>query len=239
MPQAEGLPISDLAELGSYGLLAILLLKVAGLVNDKCILHRFENKKELVGDRNVGAGAVVAGSYIASGLVLAGAFSGRVTHAGGADGGSWFDLLLAELPIALAFFALGQVALVVLGFVYQAIQKEDVLDAIERDYEVDGVTFGGNAAAGIAFAGNMVALGVLLYGGARYDFVSWGENLSTFGIHVGAALVGLPLWRLLVDKIVLSKAYLAKEIYEDRNVNAALIESVFLVALAVILVFIL
>ena len=58
----------DLIEL-IYGALAVVLVKIAGLVNDRFILHKFENKKELVDDRNVGAG-VLGGSYIASDLVV-------------------------------------------------------------------------------------------------------------------------------------------------------------------------
>ena len=64
------------------------------MVNDKIILHNFKNVKELVDDKNVGAGAVQAGSYIASGLIIAGSIHG--------EGGG--------LLTAIAFFVLGQVA---------------------------------------------------------------------------------------------------------------------------------
>ena len=227
----------DLIELISYGALAVVLVKIAGLVNDRFILHKFENKKELVDDRNVGAGAVLGGSYIASGLVVAGALAGRFDDDLLAEGASRLDVVSQEILVALALFGLGQIVLIVFGYVYQAIQRHDVIDAIERDYEANGIKHGGNAAAGLAFGGNLVAVGLVLFGGTRSDFTGWGDCLTDFGIAAGVAIVLLPLWRIFVDRIMLSKADLAKEIYEDRNVNAALLEMVCMLGLATVLVF--
>ncbi|MCB9538858.1 MAG: DUF350 domain-containing protein [Myxococcales bacterium] len=225
----------DLAELAIYGALAIVLLKLSGWLNDRLILHRFENKKELVDDRNVGAGAVLCGSYLASGLVLAGAFSGRVDPEL-IDATTRAGVLLHELTVALAFYALGQVALALYGVLYQAVTPVNVHDAIERDYEADGRKHGGNMAAGVAFGGNLAALGVLLYGGARIDFTGWGDNLLAFGVVCGVGFVLLPVWRVFVDRVLLGKANLDKEIFEDRNVNAALLETIAMIGLAAVIV---
>ena len=233
---AEGMKW-DLAELAAYGIVAIFLLKIAGWINDRFILHNFENNKELVEDRNVGVGAVLGGTYLASGLVLAGAFTGRVDAEVMGDADRWGTMGF-EVGVAAAFFVLGQVALVIYGLVYQMVQSNDVLDAIERDYEEDGRTHGGNAAAGIAFGGNLVAYSIVLLGGARHDFTGWSDNLIEFGIAAGVGLVLLPTWRFFVDHVMLSKADLAKEIYEDRNVNAALLETVCVIGLALVLVFV-
>lgn len=225
----------DLGELAIYGVLAIALLKLSGWINDRLILHRFENKKELVDDRNIGAGAVLCGSYLASGLVLAGALSGRVSPELFPEGAGRGDILLHELGVGLAFFAVGQVALVLYGYVYQLLQPQNVHDAIEKDYEQDGVRHGGNAAAGIAFGGNLLALGLVLWGGARHDFEGWSQNLLWLGIAAGIGLVVLPLWRFFVDHVMMGKADLAKEIFEDRNVNAAFLETASVVGLATVL----
>jgi uncharacterized membrane protein YjfL (UPF0719 family) len=223
----------DLAEVAIFGLFSVLLLRFSGLVNDRLILHRFENKKELITDRNLGAGAVLCGTYVATGLMLAGAVSGRVVPGALPADLSRGMIILRELGSAAAFFVLGQLVLVGYGQIYQRLFKTNPLDAIEADYEKGGVKHGGNAAAGIAMGGNMVAIGVVLWGGTRGDFVGWPENLTAFGIVVGVGLVLLPLWRVLVDRLLLGSANMADEIYRDRNPNAALLESVALVGLAV------
>ncbi len=225
----------DLAETAIFGVVAVFLLRLSGWINDRFILHRFENKKELVDDRNVGAGAVLCGTYIASGLILAGALHGRLAAKMEAMG-HW-ELIGRELLTALVFFGLGQVVLIIYGQIIQRLSKVNPLDSIEQDYEVDGRKHGGNTAAGIAVGGNMVAMGIVLWGAARGDFISWKNNLTAFGVVVGVGLVALPLWRLFVDHVLLGKVSLATEINEDRNPNAALLESVALIALAVVIAF--
>lgn len=225
----------DLGEFAIYGLLAIGLLKVSGIVNDRFILHRFENKQELIDDRNVGAGAVLCGSYLASGLLLAGSLGGRVDLDLLPEGVTRASLIGHELLVSLAFFAIGQVALVLFGIIYQLIQKTNVHDAISQDYVKDGVKYGGNAAAGIAFGGNLAALGLVMYGGARHDFEGWGDSLTTLGIAIGLGLVLLPLWRLFADRVMLAGADLNHEVYVDRNVNAALLETISMLALAAVI----
>ncbi|MEE2755751.1 MAG: DUF350 domain-containing protein [Myxococcota bacterium] len=227
----------DLIELTVYGLLSIFLLKAAGWINNRFITQGFENQKELVQDRNVGVGALLGGSYLASGLILAGALSGRADPEL-IDGFGPAQIFWFELQSALVFFLLGQVALIVFARVYGAVQKEDVLHEIERDYEIDGRFYGGNAAAGMAFGGSLVAFSLVLFAGAHGDFEGWGHNIAVFGYAALVGLLVLPIWRLFVDKVMLPKADLAKEIYEDRNVNAALLESVCLIALALVILFV-
>ena len=69
--------VDDLRLVGIYAVIGIVLLNIARVVNDKLILYKFQNKKELVNDQNEGTGAVVAGSFIASGLIVAGAIHGE------------------------------------------------------------------------------------------------------------------------------------------------------------------
>lgn len=228
----------DLGLLALWGVLAIGLLKLSGWLNDKVLLRGFENKKELVDDHNVGVGITLMGSYIASGLVLAGALSGTVDPEVLPEDATLGSVLMHELGTALVFFALGQIVLMLFGLIYTRTQPRDVLQAIAEDYVVDGKHYGGNAAAGLAFGGNLAALGLVLYGGAHADFTGWVDNLTTFGMLAGAGLILLPLWRIFVDKIMLGQADLAKEIYDDRNINAALLETISVVGMAMVLVFV-
>lgn len=229
----------DVVETGLYGLMAILLLLTSGWLNDRLIMVRFDNRKEMVEDRNAGTGAVFAGTHIASGLVLAAAFGGRVDPALLPEDVSRMGLIGEEALVALAFFALCQLVLVAYGHLYQRITPYDVHDVIARDYEVDGVKYGGNLAAGLAFGGNLAAMGLVLWGGTHADFEGWGDHLTWFGIATALGLVLLPLWRLFVDHVMLGKADLAAEIHRDRNINAALIESVSLLGLAAVIALVL
>ena len=228
----------DLGELFTYGLVAIVLLKVSGIINDRFVLHRFENKKELVDDRNTGAGAVLCGSYLASAIILAGAFHGRIDPDYFEGDPTPLELMGTEIGIGLAFFGLGQLVLILYGHIYQMIQPVNVHHAIAQDYEVNGIKHGGNAAAGVAFGGNLLALGLVLFGGVHGVFDAWDDKLLDFGVFAAIGCILLPIWRIFVDRILLNEADLAKEIYEDRNLNAAYLETVALLGLAGALVFV-
>ena len=110
--------------------------------------------------------------------------------------------------------------------------------AIAQDYEVNGIKHGGNAAAGVAFGGNLLALGLVLFGGVHGVFDAWDDKLLDFGVFAAIGCILLPIWRIFVDRILLNEADLAKEIYEDRNLNAAYLETVALLGLAGALVFV-
>lgn len=221
----------DISELVLYGLLAIFLIKLSGFINDRAILKGFENAKELVQDRNVGVGAVLCGSYLASGLILAGAFSGRIDPGLLAEDASRLSTIGYEIAISLACYAFCQVALTFYGVVYQAVQRTSIHAAIAEDYEVDGVKHGGNVAAGIAFGGNLAALGLVMWGGAAGDFLGWLDLAVRLGVATALGIILLPLWRRFVDRMMMGKADLNKEIYTDRNVNAALLEAVSMLAM--------
>src|SRR5205807_6809311 len=68
---------SALALVAGQGLLIALLMRASVWILGRAILYRFGVRDELVRDRNVGAGAVVAGGCLAAGLVLHGALSGN------------------------------------------------------------------------------------------------------------------------------------------------------------------
>jgi uncharacterized membrane protein YjfL (UPF0719 family) len=106
---SEGI-LQDLLSVGGYSVFGIVLLNISRLINDRFILYRFSNVKEIIEDRNVGTGAVQFGSYIASGLIIAGAIHG--------DGGG--------IITALVFFILGQAALIIFTWIYNLITPFDI-----------------------------------------------------------------------------------------------------------------
>ncbi|MHC4703309.1 MAG: DUF350 domain-containing protein, partial [Planctomycetota bacterium] len=51
-----------------YGFIGMLLLFVAGIINDKIVLREFSNRKEIIESRNSAVAVIVAATYIGSGL---------------------------------------------------------------------------------------------------------------------------------------------------------------------------
>ena len=153
--------ISDLTDYALYGALGIVLLNASNWFNDKIILRKFCNSKELSADQNIGLGCVEFGCYVASGLVIAGAISG--------EGGG--------IVTALAFFAMAQIVLLFFALLYDWVVKYDLHAELEAD----------NIAAGVAFGGTVMALGVILLNGIAGDFTSWTYDIASF---VAYALVG-------------------------------------------------
>lgn len=202
--------VEDLVRTGAWALGGILLLNLSRLINDRGILYKFSNVKEIIEDRNAGTGAVQAGSYVASACVVAGALHG--------EGGGILTLL--------AFFAAGQVLLVLFSLLYNLITPYDIHAEIERD----------NVAAGVAFGGGLIAIGIVLMHASAGDFISWQVNFTQFGLEALIILVLFPLVRWFFDKAIIAKLDLNKEISEDRNLGAALLEATVMISFAILLV---
>lgn len=202
--------VYDLLYVGGWSLFGVVLLNLSRIINNRLILYKFCNVKEIIEDKNVGTGAVQAGSYIASGFVVAGAING-------AGGG---------LVTAVTFFFMGQAVLVLFGLIYQLCTRYDIHAAIEDD----------NVAAGVAFCGALIAIGIVLGHASSGPFVSWSANLTTFASEAAIIVILIPLVRLGFDKITFSKVDLNHEISVDRNVGAAILEASAMIAFATVLV---
>ncbi len=204
--------LADLTLVTEYCIVGVLLLYISHVINDKVILYQFKNRKELVEDRNVGTGAVEAGSYVASGLIVAGSVHGQ--------GGG--------IETALAFFVLGQICLVLFAKVYNLITPFDVHEEIEKD----------NFSAGVAFSGTLIAVGIILSKSAGGDFISWEANLTKFGIDALIAFILLPIFRIAIDKLVVRGEDLNEEISRDQNLGAGFLEFGATVGFASVLFFV-
>tara|TARA_B100001094_G_scaffold294158_1_gene314573 strand:+ start:332 stop:1192 length:861 start_codon:yes stop_codon:yes gene_type:complete len=202
---------ADISNFVGYAILGIALLNLSRIINDKILLRKFCNIKELIDDQNAGAGCIEFGSYLASGLVVAGSIHGQ--------GGG--------VHTALAFFALSQAVLIIFAFLYNLITPFDLHDEIEHD----------NVAAGVAFGGTLVALGIILLKGVVGDFISWQYNLTNFAISVASSMIFLPIIRILLDKILIPKINLSLEIAKKNNLAIGILEMTVAISFAVILYF--
>jgi uncharacterized membrane protein YjfL (UPF0719 family) len=207
---SEGLP-QDLLTVGGYSLLGLFFLNLARWFNDIAILRRFSDTEQLVKERNVGVGAVHFGVYLATGLVAAGAVSGQ--------GGG--------VVSALVFFVLGQLSLLVFSLIYERFSS----------YDIHAELLNHNVAAGIAFGGHLVALAILVMNASSGDFIDWKKDLAQFLTADLVAFVALPLIRLATDRLIIPGKSLGREIREDRNVGAGILEAALAIAFAVVLAF--
>lgn len=202
--------IDDLIDIFLYGAASIVLLNLSGLITDKFILPAFDDEKEIIQDRNAGTGAIVAANHIATGLIIAGAISGR---------GS---LLTAALS-----WILGQLALVIASRVYSKLLPYDVHANLEKD----------NVAVGVAFAGMQIAVGNLVRVSIAGDFISWSDYFIKFGSFLAFGLILLPLIRIITDRVLLPGKRLTAELVNQAapNVGAGAIEAFSYIAASLLL----
>ncbi|MEO1099021.1 MAG: DUF350 domain-containing protein [Bacteroidota bacterium] len=195
----------DLMDIGIYGALAIVLLNLSIIINDKIILRHFSVKEEILEQRNTGTGIVEGAIGVATGLIILGAIHGE----GYGEGG--------PIITALLYWLLGMVIMFITSLVYNAITPYDIHEHIEK----------GNVAVGIGFAGAMIAIANLIRFALMHDFEDWIITLEDVGIDVGIGLALLPLVRFLADKILLPGQNLTDEIVNQENPNcgAALVEA--------------
>ena len=203
---------ADLIGIAQYGLLAIVLMLVAGVLCERVLLPHFDNRKEVVEDQNVGTAFVEAGMHIANGLIVLAIVQG--------EGPLWSGV---------AFWLLAQVVLVVAGLLYEWITPHSVHRELERD----------NAAVGLAFGGVLVGMGNIVSIAVAGDYAGWIESLKIFGMDVVFGFVALYAIHKLTDVLLAPGVRLGTEQVEEQpNVGAGLIEAFGYVGGSILIVWI-
>jgi uncharacterized membrane protein YjfL (UPF0719 family) len=197
-----------------YGGIGVVLLFLSGIINDKIILRQFSNRKEIIESHNSAVAVVMAATYVGSGLVIAGGICGSV-----------------DIVSLLVAFVIGQVTLVLFAIIYQKCTSYDDQEELGKNK---------NVAAGLAFGGNLLAYGLILMKGmsmeAGVEDWTWPDRLLNIAYYVVAGLVLLLVTRIVNDHLFLPKARISKEIVEDRNLNAGLMEAALAIAMGAAMV---
>ena len=197
-----------------YSLGGIVALNLVRVLFDRLILYKFKLEKEVVEDQNVGAGAAEFGMYVATGLLIAGAVAG--------------DTVTSEVEaalVALAFFGMGLVLLIVFALFYEFTTSFNIHDEIERD----------NPAVGIALGGNLIGIGLVTLKAVFGNFAGWGESIAAFLVFGLLGFVLLYVIRLLIDLILLPTVRVSQALAEGRNVGVAFVESAVVISAALVL----
>ena len=191
----------DALEMLAEGVLIIILLLLSIWVNDVVILRSFSVVKEIREDRNLGAAFCVAGSCLASGLILNGALSG------------YSRSVVEGLRDISLYWLVGQALLALAGLVYHKLSRYDVHHVIQYD---------DNAAAGLGFGGFLLGLGLVVRAAmvGSGNFPLAGELLSTVCMGVLGLLL-LSAVNTLTTLFVLPRVNYEVEVEMKRNLAAA------------------
>jgi uncharacterized membrane protein YjfL (UPF0719 family) len=199
------------ADLG-WSVAGIAALAFSRWLMNLSLLGGIRFSETIVSGRNLAAGAVECGVYLASGIVVASV----VRQPGG------------TIATVLVFFLLSEGVLLLFGRLYERLAGYHVTSEI-RD---------GNLAAGVALGLTLTALSLLIVKASSGEFVDWQTNLSYFAFDATAGFILLLILRWLTDLALLPNARIAEEVARDRNVNAGLIEGVIAVGIAALILFV-
>jgi uncharacterized membrane protein YjfL (UPF0719 family) len=209
----------DLLNTGIYSILAIILMNISRVICDNLILYKFDEKKELVEDQNVGTGAVMAGTYLATGFIISTSVSGEIS-------GEWWKGLLS----CLIFFVIGQIVLILAGLWYRLLVRYDVHKVIEENH---------NTAVGMSFGGFMFAVGYIASSAMSGESVSWMADIVSFVLYVIVALIFLSIGYWITDVLFLPKATMNDEVGKQGNIAAAALSVAVNIGIAILLVHVL
>jgi uncharacterized membrane protein YjfL (UPF0719 family) len=196
-------------------ILAIVLMRLSTFVNDRFVLYRFSDKKEIIDDRNTGTAFVYIGSFIATGLMINGIMTGESAS------------LLLMLRDIIFYWFIGQLILIAGGRIFQLITHYDVLAALEKD----------NTAAGICFGFFLAAQGAIARMALAGASSRIGSELLVVLVYAVLGTVLLCAGRFAADKLMLPVSPLDHEIERDGNTAAAAVVAATFAAIAILLAF--
>jgi len=202
------LVLQNMTELLGYCLLLLVFLFIAEIIADKIILRSINNAVELK-NRNEAVGLAEFGIFVATGLIAYGSFHG--------EGGGW--------KTALAFFGMGQAALIVFAVIYEWAAPFKMVEQIRK----------GNAAAGLMLGGTLITLGIILCFAIAGPFTTWRDGIIGFALSTGVGIVLLIPCQLMIDKVFLPNTTLQIEVERDKNVAACAVTVCLQVALAIMI----
>lgn len=158
----------DLATFLKDGAIVVVALIVAQQINDWFIVPGVHNDTAVAGG-NAAVGLTEFGSYVATGLIASVSF---------ADGEvSWLT--------AIVFFALGQIALLIVFWVQELLLPGSFVKEVGR----------GTTGAGVTVAGILIALGIILRESIAGPFLGWYASVSGFAIYAAVGIVLLTIFQ--------------------------------------------
>jgi len=181
------------------GGIAILLFFFAHYVNDYLLVPGISNN-DLIKEGNVSTGLVEAGSFLATGILLSGAFAGEE----------------GPLLSAVIFFLLGQSFLVIAVKINQKVYRFNVAACLREK----------NISAGVTVAGLLVSYSLILRATIAGSFTGWAESLGYFFASALTGIVGLFIFQRLIGFVFLAKIRITDEIKQSNTAAAILVQGI-------------
>jgi len=182
-----------------------VLLLFAFAINDCLLLAKISNTEQLL-ENNVAIACFEGGSFVSCGIIL------RATLMGGGD------YNYAEgLALTVVYWLVSQVLLLVIAYLYRLITFFDDWEALKAN----------NAAAGLSGGFTLVALSIIM----AFPIPMYTSLIIFLPIAL-MAIIALMILRKIVDVFVLPGDKLDKEIAEDKNWGAVIIEGAVALGIA-------
>ncbi|MDT8446111.1 MAG: DUF350 domain-containing protein [bacterium] len=191
-----------------WGLVGIMLLLVAGRLNDRFILRGINAHQAMLKEGNLAVAVVEGASYLGSAALIRAIVMGESL--------GW----AMDLGLTLFYFVLGQLAFWLYALLYQKLTSYDDLAEIAA----------GNAAAGLTLGANLAAMGFLMAMPLKQSY-----SLPWFVAWFVLGNATLAAFRWAMDRLVISSEKLDQEIYRDKNWGVAILEGAFSVSAVLIL----
>lgn len=187
-----------------HALLAVILIYLSRYLNDWLILYHFSNNREVVQEKNVAVAVVEGATYLASAYVIAGAFY------------DWEN----GVAIALVWFLIGQLMLILLAFLYR-LAGQGVDSALDEQNLAVGISL-----ASFLLSGGMVC-GAVISGPSQ----GWRGDILTVAAYLSAWVFLMLVAHVISDKLTFRSSRLGEEVMEQRNIAAALFKAVIFLTL--------
>lgn len=198
-----------------YGVAGILAMAVTSLIFDQYSRATGLAKREQIARGNLAAGIIGGAVHLAASQIVAGALTG--------DGGA--------VVTTVVFWLAGVAALVVITHIFRLLTGYDDSHLISE----------GNVAAALGMAGLIIGIGMMIGYAVSGTFVGYAASFRSFGLFLLAVLVFYPVRQIVVQMLILGGGFslrhgrLDREIEEDKNVGAGLLEAVGYVATAMVI----
>ena len=206
---------TDLAHIGLYGILGIVLLQISTRISNRLILPNFDIKKEILLDKNNGTGVIEASIYVSNALLLHGALIGESTS------------LQEGIITFITYWFIGNSMLIAASKIYTVWVRFDVHKEIEAD----------NVAVGVSFSGAILAIGIVIMNALIDPFIDWTTTIIDVLLQTVLGIILLPIMRFITDKVLIPERNLTDEIInqEKPNIGAGLIEAFAYVGSAILI----
>jgi uncharacterized membrane protein YjfL (UPF0719 family) len=201
----------DVPRVAAFSVLGLVLALGIGHLGVRLLL---QSKLDAELDRgNVAAGVAAGAHYVASSIVTSRAVAGGE---------------LRDLGIALTFFAIGQVTLVIFVTLFRALTVYDDAEQIK----------GENLAAALSYAGVSLSVAIIIGRAIEGDFTGWSASLLGYGEVLLFLLALYPVRQILVQVVLLGAPFTFRGgridagVAGERNAGLGALEAVAYVAAA-------